>query len=237
MADNATTSLGTGDGITFATDEISTIHFPRVKLIHGADGVNAGDVATGNPLPVVQTGTPGLPTGAATAAKQPALGTAGSASADVITVQGIASGTAIAVSVASLPSHAVTNAGTFAVQQAAIATGGATPGKLICANTTNATSVKASAGTLYTVIATNLNAAMRYLKFYNKASAPTVGSDTPVLVIGIPGNTAGAGIVVPIPACGINFGTGIAFAVTTGIADADSTAVAASEIAISYAYI
>ncbi len=38
-----------------------------------------------------------LPTGAATAAKQPAIGTAGSASTDVITVQGIASGTALAV--------------------------------------------------------------------------------------------------------------------------------------------
>lgn len=35
-----------------------------------------------------------LPTGAATAAKQPALGTAGTASTDVITVQGIASGVA-----------------------------------------------------------------------------------------------------------------------------------------------
>jgi hypothetical protein len=44
-----------------------------------------------------------LPTGAATAAKQPALGTAGSASTDVITVQGIASGTAQPVSAASLP--------------------------------------------------------------------------------------------------------------------------------------
>lgn len=38
-----------------------------------------------------------LPTGAATSAKQPALGTAGSASADVITVQGIASMTALKV--------------------------------------------------------------------------------------------------------------------------------------------
>jgi hypothetical protein len=38
-----------------------------------------------------------LPSGAATAAKQPALGTAGTASADVITVQGIASMTALKV--------------------------------------------------------------------------------------------------------------------------------------------
>lgn len=42
-------------------------------------------------------GTVTLPTGASTAAKQPALGTAGSASADVITVQGIASMTALKV--------------------------------------------------------------------------------------------------------------------------------------------
>lgn len=67
-----------------------------------------------------------LPTGAATSAKQPALGTAGSASSDVLSVQGIASMTALKVdgsgvtqpvSVASVPSHAVTNAGTFAVQE------------------------------------------------------------------------------------------------------------------------
>lgn len=45
-------------------------------------------VAVGNPFPVVQTGTPALATGAATAAKQPALGTAGTPSADVISVQG-----------------------------------------------------------------------------------------------------------------------------------------------------
>lgn len=38
-----------------------------------------------------------LPTGAATAAKQPALGTAGTPSADVISVQGVASGTTLPV--------------------------------------------------------------------------------------------------------------------------------------------
>ena len=62
------------------------------------------------------SGTVSLPTGAATAAKQPALGTAGSPSSDVITVQGSGSGTALPVSITTVPSHAVTNAGTFAVQ-------------------------------------------------------------------------------------------------------------------------
>lgn len=47
-----------------------------------------------------------------------AWGTAGTSNANVMTVQGIASGTAMPISVASIPSHAVTNAGTFAVQAA-----------------------------------------------------------------------------------------------------------------------
>lgn len=118
----------------------------------------------------------------------------------------------------------------------AVATGGATPGKLISAATTNATSVKASAATLYSLQVFNLNAAARYLKLYNKASAPTVGTDVPVQVYMIPGNTAGAGLVVPIPTSGIAFGTGLAFALTTGIADTDTAAVAANEICLSYSY-
>jgi hypothetical protein len=43
-------------------------------------------------------------------------GTAGSSTTQVLTVQGVTSGTAMPVSLASVPSHAVTNAGTFAVQ-------------------------------------------------------------------------------------------------------------------------
>jgi hypothetical protein len=72
--------------------------------------------------------TSALPTGASTSAKQPALGTAGTASTDVITVQGIASMTAVKVDgsgvtqpvsgtvTANLGTAAVTNAGTFATQ-------------------------------------------------------------------------------------------------------------------------
>ena len=41
---------GTGD--TVAADEIGGKKFQRIKLIHGADGVNEGDVAGDNPLPV-----------------------------------------------------------------------------------------------------------------------------------------------------------------------------------------
>jgi hypothetical protein len=75
-----------------------------------------GDTTNGLDVDVTRSA---LPTGAATAAKQPALGTAGTASTDVITVQGIASGTVVPVSgtvTANLGTAAVTNAGTFAVQ-------------------------------------------------------------------------------------------------------------------------
>jgi hypothetical protein len=96
-----------------------------------------GKITTVNTGAVVVSSST-LPSGAATAAKQPALGTAGTASSDVLTVQGIASMTALKVdgsavtqpvsgtfwqatqpvSLASVPSHNVTNAGTFAVQAA-----------------------------------------------------------------------------------------------------------------------
>lgn len=52
MADNTVTEAVTVAGDTFAADDIAGIKFPRTKLIHGADGVNAGDVSTANPLPV-----------------------------------------------------------------------------------------------------------------------------------------------------------------------------------------
>lgn len=51
MADNTVLPVGSG-GDTIATDDIGGVKFQRVKLIHGADGVNAGDVASGNPLPI-----------------------------------------------------------------------------------------------------------------------------------------------------------------------------------------
>jgi hypothetical protein len=85
-----------------------------------AGGVNQALVSVGGALKVdgsavtqpVSLGALPLPTGASTAAKQPALGTAGTASTDVLTVQGIASmlalktdGSAVTqpVSAASLP--------------------------------------------------------------------------------------------------------------------------------------
>lgn len=111
--------------------------------------------------------------------------------------------------------------------------GGWTPSKTLSAASTNATSLKASAGQVGIIVCTNTNASARFLKFYNKASSPTVGTDTPVLTFLIPGNTSGFTINC---GCGFEFTTGIAFALTTGVADADTGAVAANEIIVNLGY-
>ena len=68
MADNTTLNTGTG-GDVIATDDIGGVKHQLVKLEYGILD-SATLVSASNPLPVVQTGTPALPTGAATSANQ-----------------------------------------------------------------------------------------------------------------------------------------------------------------------
>lgn len=57
---------------------------------------------------------------------------------------------------------------------------------LTSAATTNATSVKTTAGTIYNIVVSNTGVTAVYLKIYNKASAPTVGTDIPVYTCVVP---------------------------------------------------
>lgn len=111
MADNVLIDPGTTPSVPVSTDDAGAAgHVQRVKLALSADGSAAHatvtadgvlvDLGTNNDVTVTSSA---LPSGAATAAKQPALGTAGSPSTDVISVQGVGSGTALPVSAASLP--------------------------------------------------------------------------------------------------------------------------------------
>lgn len=131
----------------------------------------------------------------------------------------------------------VDNGGTFATQAqlTPVTSGGLSPSKTISAASTNSTNVKASAGQLYELFVSNINAAVRYLKLYDKATAPTVGTDTPIWTLAIPGNTAGAGFAKTIPN-GLAFANGIGFGLTTGVADNDTGAVAANEIVVNLGY-
>ena len=116
-----------------------------------------------------------------------------------------------------------------------IASGGVSISRLISASGTNATVAKASAGQVYGWSFYNTNAAARYIKLYNKATAPTVGTDTPVLTLLVPGNAAGAGNNFEMTA-GIPFATGIGFGTTTGMADSDTGAVGANEVIVNLFY-
>lgn len=59
MVDNVIANPGVG-GATLATDDIGGVHYPRVKVVWGADGA-VNDTSAANPMPVVQTGA--LPAG------------------------------------------------------------------------------------------------------------------------------------------------------------------------------
>jgi len=109
-----------------------------------------------------------------------------------------------------------------------------TPSNVNSAATTNATSVKTSAGTLYNIGASNTGAAAAFLKLYNKASAPTVGTDVPVLTLVIP---ASGNVDFDLGPMGHRFTTGIAFAITNLAADSDTTAIAASQVKVLTSYI
>lgn len=125
MADNV--AITQGSGTIIATEDVSGVQHQKVKIEFGTDGVatmvsasdplpvsatidttglatNATDTNTATIAGAVSGSemqvdivTSALPSGASTSAKQPALGTAGTPSADVITVQGVTSMTALKV--------------------------------------------------------------------------------------------------------------------------------------------
>lgn len=94
------------------------------------------------------------------------------------------------------------------------------------AASTNATVGKNAAGNLFGVYGYNAAAAVRYVKLYNKATAPTVGTDVPVLTLAVAASSAFSFAF----AGGIYFSVGISFALTTGNGDADATALTAGDI-------
>lgn len=123
--------------------------------------------------------------------------------------------------------------GAVAVQVVGGAYGGHTFATVTAANSTNATNLKASAGTLYHVTAYTISATPAWVSFYNTAGTPTCGTSIVYQVL-IPANsTSGAGAVDDIPS-GLNFSTGIGYCITTGIAGTGN--VAATSYVVNLAY-
>jgi hypothetical protein len=93
-------------------------------------------------------------------------------------------------------------------------------------NSTNATLIKSTAGLVMEVTVINWNAALRYLRLYDKATAPTVGTDIAYRVIALTSRTP---VTMSFPH-GAYFENGIGYSMTTGNTYNDATGVAANEI-------
>jgi hypothetical protein len=258
MADDVTLNSMSG-GSVVATDEVTSTgeHVQIVKLAQSADGDRTPIDADSNGLKVNVSDIAPLATPLSTSVDTiggsvvfPVSDNGGSLTVDgtvgisgtvpvsdnggSLTVDGTVAVSSVSGTVAATQSGGWTvtsnaGTGTMLVKRSHQPT----PYKLNSAASTNATSVSTTANTLlYGYYISNTNSSVRYVKFYNKASAPTVGTDTPVLVLAIPGSGAAN---VSFPA-GINFTTGLAFATTTGAADSDTAAVAANEVIVNLVY-
>lgn len=90
--------------------------------------------------------------------------------------------------------------------------------------------IKAGKGQLFAIDVANANSAIRYLKIYNKATAPT-NSDTPVATHLLPGTSART---IMISTAGQEFLTGISYRASTGVADNDNTAPTANDVVVNF---
>jgi hypothetical protein len=120
--------------------------------------------------------------------------------------------------------------GSVSVSNASIAASATVTGssiaKVAAAASTNATLVKASAARVYGYQFTNLTAATKFVKFFNKATAPVPGTDVPIYIVAIPPNAAISDTdIVPVA-----FSLGLGYTITNGVADTDTTAVAANDV-------
>lgn len=97
--------------------------------------------------------------------------------------------------------------------------------------------VKTSAGCMYGLWVTNTATSTRFVKFYNATAAnTTVGTTTPVITIGIPGNSSDDITGFFSSTHGIMFDTAICAAATTGVADNDTGAPGANEVIVNVFY-
>lgn len=128
------------------------------------------------------------------------------------------------------------NTTAWLVQDVAGTTGGSSFNGFVGAASNNKTQIKGSAGTLYLVSVQNLAATPVYLKVFDKTSANvTAGTTACDYQFMIPGNTAGAGIVLDSTK-GIAHANGITIMLTAAIGTTDNTSVSANQQVVTIGY-
>ncbi len=117
--------------------------------------------------------------------------------------------------------------------------GGLSVKSFLAAASNNATALKTSAGQLYGWSVFHVDAAPVYLKFYNLTTTPAPATDTPFLrfAVGLNNDDAAdgsqGGEFWPM---GIAFGTGIGYALVTGIAETNNSSLTATEVLVNIYY-
>jgi hypothetical protein len=110
----------------------------------------------------------------------------------------------------------------------------ATPYFVNSAASTNGALVLTGTSGLHAFYATNEGASPAYVKLYNKATAPTIGTDVPEMIIPVPAAVGGVpGVANPnIGFQGFRFALGLGIAITGAAAHTDTTAVAAGQVKV-----
>lgn len=110
-----------------------------------------------------------------------------------------------------------------------------TPYFLNSAATTNGALIITGTSGLQFLWATNEGATPAYVKLYNKATAPTVGTDVPEMIIPVPAAAAGVpGVANPNTGVFVSarFALGLGIAITRNAVHTDTTAVGAGEVKV-----
>lgn len=103
---------------------------------------------------------------------------------------------------------------------------GVTIAKVLSAATSNSTLVLTGVRRVVGWNLFNTTITYKYFRFYNKATAPTVGTDSPLFVIGIPpNNRSEASGALPIP-----FTLGLGYGITGASPDLDNTSTAVGDV-------
>jgi len=112
-----------------------------------------------------------------------------------------------------------------AVPTASVINGFSSYHSLVCAATTNATLVKNSQGQIGSLILTNNSASWAYFKLCNTSTAPTPGTTTAVINIGVAPNST---LDCSTSFAGLRLSTGISYYVSAGTSLTDNTSLPAA---------
>lgn len=103
--------------------------------------------------------------------------------------------------------------------------------------------VKATATKLCGILVSNMTSSARFLKLYNKATAPVVGTDVPLMTIGLPASSVTPTFIPLNPSDssveeenGVGFTLGLGVGASTAAADTDTGNPSTGDVVVNLLY-